>query len=591
VPTSTLETAAAAAACDTFELNVPAQSPNRRILWTGGVSAGVHLLLLVTIGTVALESRRPSSAPELRVYLEMRDHGRDEEHERAGPTRAPAAPAAAAREELLSAATPSHSSSVRSHPRTLARTAPAAPVTPPATRSEERSAEGESSSEAPAVVTTTGASDSEAPASAAPVAELPAPVAPAAPVAELAATVAPAVPAVPAAPVAEPPAIDIPAAQQSLLTRWVMQAAEKLKDMNLRQGRLSLQHEGRQYTASFERRPAADAMDIDRVKVEITTEENGKRLRTRLELKRLAFSHFAQLVDWWDPDVQFHDDQIVGRFHSNSRINVGYDRSVAPRFLAVVTTAGAPGFSLGMTEGYRPRDEIFRGGLQTRAGRIALPETPSLPASEPDSGNMETRLFTRDTRITFYGDGSYGWRELGNEGPEHKQVMGTPAFIFGGRTLCVRGTVRGKVLVYSPDRIVIESNLTYAHDPRGADADDYLGLVSGEDIEIAPPRVTGRGDLQIQAAVYARRRFVVTDEEAPRSGTLLIYGSLTAGSLSATEPRYATHYQFDPRFEQERPPGFPMTDRYEVESWDPEWQETGDEPARELAGAAAPSSG
>jgi hypothetical protein len=84
---------------------------------------------------------------------------------------------------------------------------------------------------------------------------------------------------------------------------------------------------------------------------------------------------------------------------------------------------------------------------------------------------------------------------------------------------------------------------------------------------------------------------VVTDQEAPRAGTLLIYGSLTAGSLSATEPRYATHYQFDPRFEQERPPGFPMTDRYEVESWDPEWQETGDEPVRELAGAAAPSSG
>jgi hypothetical protein len=52
----------------------------------------------------------------------------------------------------------------------------------------------------------------------------------------------------------------------------------------------------------------------------------------------------------------------------------------------------------------------------------------------------------------------------------------------------------------------------------------------------------------------------------------LIYGSLTAGTVSRTEPRFATRIEFDPRFEHARPPGFPQTDRYEIETWDGRWR-------------------
>ena len=138
------------------------------------------------------------------------------------------------------------------------------------------------------------------------------------------------------------------------------------------------------------------------------------------------------------------------------------------------------------------------------------------------------------------------------------------------------GTVSGTVLIYSPARIVIDGDLVYAHDPRSdASSKDYVGLVSDNYVEIARPRVTGPGDLEIDAAVYARRRFIVTDENAAGNGTLIIYGSLTAGSLSATEPRYATRVVFDARFEQLRPPGFPMTNRYEIEAWDAHWKDAG----------------
>jgi len=535
VPTAVLEnTVDPAAPAAAFETGMVPESPNRRIAWASALSVGVHVLFFLTIGLASLESVKPNSAPELQVYVESQDVGRDAEHDRAGAVEAPAAPTTRSREELLSAAAPSRSSGVQSPPRRSAPGAPPAESAADATSSEQGSGETDSPSEEAAVVTTTGASNREAPSY--------------------------------AEPGAKQPSIDIPTVQQSMLSRWVMQAAQKLQDANLRQGRLSLRHEGREYVALLERRPAANSMDIERVLVEITTEENGKRLRTQLDMKRLAFSHFAQLVDEWDTGVQFHDDEVAGRFHSNSQIYVGYDRAVAPRFLVMVTTA-ARGFTVATSVGYRRKDEIFRGGFATHAGRIALPGKFGSFVSEHGSESTEVQSFAHDTRITFYPDGSYGWRELGVDSPEHKHIMSTPAYIVGAHraTICVHGTVGGKVLVYSPERIVIEGNLVYAHDPRlTADADDYLGLLSSNDVEIAPPDVTGPGDLEIHAAVYARRRFVVTDEDAPRNGTLFIYGSLTAGSLSATEPRYSTRYQFDRRFEHERPPGFPVTNRYEI---------------------------
>jgi len=527
----------------TLELPTARGSPNRHIAGAGAFSAFLHLALLLTIGIASREATKPSSAPELGLSIVLED-GRDTEHDRAGPVESSAAPTPKPLEELLVAVGGPRSSNIEPPP---VMAAPAAPPTQDATPNDatpsDGPARGDSAPEEPGVLTTFGASDSDA--------------------------------AAPAEASERAPRLAMPVPQQAMLTRWVMKAAQGLQDANLRQARLSLQHEGRQYIALLDRRPAADDMDIERVVVEITTEDNGKRLRTLLQMKRLAFSHFTQLVDRWDTTVQFHDDEIAGRFHSNSEILLGYDRLVAPRFLGKVTTA-ARGFTVVNSRGRRGGDEIFRAGIETHAGRIALPVKFPPLASDPGGENAQVQRFPRGTRIAFYSDGSYGWREIGSNAPERRQALSAVHYILGARntTICVRGTVRGKVLVYSPERIVIEGNLIYAHDPRAAlNADDYLGLLSSKDVEIATQDVTGRGDLEIHGAIYAGRRFTVTDEDAPNSGTLLIFGSLTAGSLSATEPRYATRYEFDRRFEHARPPGFPVTDRYEVEAWDTQWQQ------------------
>ncbi|TLY86393.1 MAG: hypothetical protein E6K35_08790, partial [Gammaproteobacteria bacterium] len=78
MPTSALENAAAPDAVDAFQMGLAAESPDRRIVWAGAASAGVHLLVFLTIGVASVESTRPSSAPELRVYVESQDRGRED---------------------------------------------------------------------------------------------------------------------------------------------------------------------------------------------------------------------------------------------------------------------------------------------------------------------------------------------------------------------------------------------------------------------------------------------------------------------------------------------------------------------------------
>lgn len=365
----------------------------------------------------------------------------------------------------------------------------------------------------------------------------------------------------------------IPASQQATLVRSVEAWVQAFPDTELREARRAWQEEGRQYTAVLRREPAEGSTGLERATVEITSELDGERLTTRMQLKRLPFSSFTQLVDHWDMNVQLHDDEIAGRFHSNTAIQLLRDGAAAPRFLGKVTTASRTVMLRGCCA---RREEIFRRGIETGTRRIALPERFRPFAPQPAAGDALVRAYGRDTRIVFHADGTYVARTLGSRTPQKRHAMPTqPLLILGtGNTdLRVRGTVRGQVLVYSPSRIVIEGDLLYARDPRSdPGSPDYLGLVSDRTIEVAGPATTGRGDLEIHAALYAKRRFVVPYEDAPNSGTLLIYGSLSAGTLTATEPRYATRIEFDPRLEQRRPPAFPQTSRYEVEAWDGRWQ-------------------
>jgi hypothetical protein len=337
---------------------------------------------------------------------------------------------------------------------------------------------------------------------------------------------------------------------------------------------LAWREDGQKYTAVLKRLPAADDMGMEHLVVEVSTEQDGNRMLTDLRLTRVAFSNFAQFVDRWDSDVQIHDDEINGRFHSNTEINVDSSAGVQPIFRGRVTLAARDIGTNGRS--HVSRRKMFPAGLETGVRKIVLPaQIP--PLADGDVTAEQVQRFDRDAHITFHADGTYAWRYVEaaeSDGEYRRTVTDLPHYLLGAAdtVLHVRGTVNGKILVYTPERIVITDDLRYAQDPRSADADDYLGLVAEKTVEIAEPDITGPGDLEVHASIYARRQFAVRNYRSRASGTLIIYGSLASGSITATEPRFATKIEFDERLATARAPSFPLSDRYELESWSGEWR-------------------
>jgi hypothetical protein len=365
----------------------------------------------------------------------------------------------------------------------------------------------------------------------------------------------------------------VPQNEQLMLTKSVQQLAQKLLDTNMTHTELTWQQDGQQYSARVMRQPAADSTGLEQVIAEIMTDKDGKRMKTRLSLKRLAFSHFTQLVNHWDPNIRLHDDVIDGRFHSNTQIGLAFTGGIEPRFFGKVTTAAA---SMTLEDFPRRRNkEVFQGGVETRTERVTLPR--DMPDVVSGGNEADRRMFAADTRIIFNPDGSYAWRLANGEGPlQRSEPSQNPQYLIAdkGAKLYVRGTVSGIFTVYSPTDIEIEDDIVYLKDPRDTVISrDFLALISGRDIRVARTQITGTGDLSIHAALFARRKFCIESADRGKIGRLNILGSLTAGTILETEPRYATKLDYDKRFEYLRPASFPMTRRYEVDSWDQDWEQ------------------
>jgi len=524
--------------------------PHRDISTTLGISAAVHLILLLGIGAALyVDGLDDSDVPELSVQLVTREGPNDEEFTEASLPQ----PAPEPVEDVLD--DPGTGEQSLDAPM-VADATPMLEAIPDVAQLESPAAFVEPNPVAGAVITTTGESTEEVP------------------------TVVEADP--------HSAAEVMPQPEQVMLTRNLQQLAVELLDTNAMAKTISWQQDGQQYSARVMRQPAADSTGLEQVIAEVMTNKDGKRMKTRLSLKRLAFSHFTQLVNNWDPNIMLHDDVIDGRFHSNSEISLSAMDGVKPKFFGKVTTA-AQKVTFNSFSSRRTKD-IFQGGFETKTDRVTLPrDIPDLVSG--DSADTARHLFTTDTRIIFNADGSYAWRLANGEGTlQRSEPSEQPQYLIAekGAKLYVRGTVRGIFTVYSPSDIEIEDDVVYLKDPRQTVISrDFLALISGRDIKVANSSVTGPGDLTVHAALFARRRFFTEAIDHAKPATMFIYGSLTAGTITATEPRYATKLDYDSRFEYLRPASFPMTRRYEVDSWDQDWKEVqgpeNDQPAGNLA--------
>jgi len=358
--------------------------------------------------------------------------------------------------------------------------------------------------------------------------------------------------------------------QRDLIEKKVLRILDKLDHVADLPNSVNWQKRGQEYRASFEYLPASHNMGIDEVRVEVATEKDGTHLTTTLRVKKLVFSNFAQFVDHWDEGTAIHDDEMDGRFHSNTEITFASDREARPVFHGKVTTAA---FTVNK-QGHFSSKKTFLGGLETRVKRIRMPKARSL-FNESETAQLNTIVIQQDSSLRFTEDGHFLQQPLKQVAPPQLHKMGDqPVYIIAAEKVSLRvsGTVNGLVTVFSPKRITIDGDIRYADRGPVSSGGDFLGLVSGLNVMIAKRNVVGEGDLHIDASIYARSRFGVNGIRGKRSGVLKLFGSLSVGTLTATEPRYATDIVFDPRLENLRPPGFPVTDRYEMLAQDYQWQ-------------------
>lgn len=361
---------------------------------------------------------------------------------------------------------------------------------------------------------------------------------------------------------------------QKKVLKHVTKLAERLQKMEMTDSPFVWEDRNQTFTARIRHKHARAATGLDTVVYEVSTTEDGHTLTTEVYMRRLAFSSFAHFVDYWDPWIAVHDDEIVGWFHTNSEFSISQDGRAGPKFHGKVTTTAYEVKTYGSSP-FIDHESIFISGIETGVREIRLPKTFSLFTVSTAVDSERIHFLNEETWITFRGNGSYSWKAGSSHGFRHRRIIPDgPYYIVGGRKgkIHVKGMIKGKVLVYSEDDIIIDDDLFYSGHPEvSKKIDDFLGLVSQKDIEIAHPSVTGPGDLNIHAAIYARRRFRISHLHGNGRALLHIHGSLSAGSLSATEPRYATRVVFDERLETHRPPDFPMTDHYKIIEWDRKW--------------------
>ncbi len=282
----------------------------------------------------------------------------------------------------------------------------------------------------------------------------------------------------------------MPKPEKEMVTRNVQQLALKLLDSNMTNTELSWQQDGQQYSARVMRQPALDSTGIEQVIAEVMTSKNGKRMKTRLSLKRLAFSHFTQLVNHWDRNIMLHDDVIDGRFHSNTEFAFSTTKDVAAAVLRQGDHGRIARSRSTVSIGVATRT-CSRAATRPRPIRVNLPQGHAR-CRERRRGRRPPRVHRRHAHHL-----QRGWqlrlaqrerrRPAATRRTEPARALSRSATRAPSSTCAAPSS--GMFTVFTPNDIEIEDDLVYAKDPRQTVLSrDFLALISGRDICIAAPR-------------------------------------------------------------------------------------------------------
>jgi len=366
---------------------------------------------------------------------------------------------------------------------------------------------------------------------------------------------------------------NINASERKMIADKIQEFIVDNKNSELDSATIQWESQGSLYRGTFSREKLSDVMALEKLHINLRRNKNGQERFTEIHYKRLAFSNYAQVVNRWDDNVMISEDVFEGRFHSNTSINIEPGKKLESVFLGKVYIA-----TFRDPPKKRANKKFFAEQLTLGAEKIVLPKDVSPLDNEISPDKSQVHTFTEDATVRFLSNGEYEWSFGKSKVWQSKRAIHMDASYLiaeKGVRLSVLGEVAGKVIVYSPERITVAGNIVYVNDPRAnPGSEDYLGLISEKNVEIAEHKIVGDGDLNIHGAIYAKRRFVVRRFRVGSNAKMIILGSVSAGSLSATEPRYTTQVIFDRRLENNRPPLFPITEQYELSYWDERWRQT-----------------
>ena len=159
--------------------------------------------------------------------------------------------------------------------------------------------------------------------------------------------------------------------------------------------------------------------------------------------------------------------------------------------------------------------------------------------------------------------------------------------------ITMRGTLNGQVTVsalangaaassgstYTPKTIgnvFIDNNIIYNNDPRlNPNSTDMLGVVAENSLTVTFNNT--RGDITLMGSYLSQNDGLEIDQYPSYTSahTMNIYGGVIATDVKATASYsngipvkgYSYSQKYDPRFLNANPPKFPMTNTYEVLSW------------------------
>jgi hypothetical protein len=282
------------------------------------------------------------------------------------------------------------------------------------------------------------------------------------------------------------------------------------------------------------------------------------------------FSMFSWLTNSENGVNWTSKDTVWGRVHSNSTLNI----SGSPVFMEKVSTTKAisPKPGTGLSKG------IYKKGYETGVASVDLPTNMD---SINLAANSAGRKYTRQIWITLSpgssaeNDGKAYIRYTSAGTIVDSISLGDPSFngvIYGTDSVCIKGTLDGKLTIGSNENIYIVDDVLYEKNAlTNPSCDDVLGIVANNNV-IIPNLTPATTNLEIDGTIFTRTGSFTAESYTTRtlanSGKLTVIGGIiqnirgpvgTVDSYGNLATGYSKRYRYDNRLANPsfRPPFFP----------------------------------